>query len=100
MTTRGVPSVSDEQTIIAALLGSYRFLLPEIVLGLTACAIYLAGTFRANRHLFGALALVGLAGAGVALALTADAAHPSGRVAQAAVFAGPVVNAALAVLIK
>jgi NADH-quinone oxidoreductase subunit N len=92
--------VSDEQNIIAALLGSYRFILPEIVLGVAACVIYLAGTFRAGRNLFGGLALLGLAGAGLALALNAGAGYDNAEVARAAIYAGPVVNDGLALFIK
>jgi NADH-quinone oxidoreductase subunit N len=92
--------VSDPQNIIAALLGSYWFILPEIVLGVTACVIYLAGTFRASRNLFGGLALVGLGLAAVALGATAGAGYDSEEIRRAGIYAGPVVNDALAVLIK
>src|SRR5205085_2712226 len=64
---QGGTTVNDEQNIIAGLVGSYRFILPEIVLGVTACVIYMAGTFRAGRNLYGGLALLGLALATVAL---------------------------------
>jgi NADH-quinone oxidoreductase subunit N len=90
--------VTDD--IIAVLLGAYEFILPEIVLGAFACVIYLGGTFRANRNLFGGLALAGLALAGVALALTAGAGYERRELQRAAVYAGPVVNDSLAVLIK
>jgi NADH-quinone oxidoreductase subunit N len=90
--------VNDD--IIAALLGSYEFILPEIVLGVAACVIYLAGTFRASRDLAGGLALGGLALAGLALALTAGARFEGAEVRRAAVYAAPVVNDSLAVLIK
>ncbi len=92
--------MSDEQNIIAALVGTYRFVIPEIVLGVAACVIFLAGTFRANRHLFGGLALAGLGGAAVALGLTWDAAYPNPEVTRAGVFAGPVVSDSLALLVK
>ncbi len=92
--------MSDVRDILAALLGSYRFLLPEIVLGAVACVIYLWGTFRANRHLFGGLALAGLALAGAALAWSAGERYETDAVARAGVYAGPVVNDALASLVK
>ena len=92
--------MSDTQNIIAALLGSYRFILPEIVLGVAACVIYLAGTFRAGRNLFGGLALLGLACAGLALGLNAGARYDSAEVARAGTYAGPVVHDGLALFIK
>jgi NADH-quinone oxidoreductase subunit N len=92
--------VNDVQHILAALLGSYRFLLPEVVLGAVACVIYLWGTFRANRNLFGGLALAGLALAGAALAWSANEGYETEAVRRAAVYAGPVLNDALALLIK
>jgi NADH-quinone oxidoreductase subunit N len=92
--------VNDVQNTIAALLGSYRFLLPEIVLGVTACVIYVAGTFRAGRNLYGGLALLGLALATVALGQSATARASTEAVLRAGVYAGPVVNDALALLIK
>jgi NADH-quinone oxidoreductase subunit N len=92
--------VNDAQNLIAALLGSYRFLLPEIVLGVAACVIYLTGTFRANRHLFGGLALIGLALATVALGESAGARLDPEAVRRAGIYAGPVVNDGLALLIK
>ncbi|HYT88573.1 MAG TPA: NADH-quinone oxidoreductase subunit N, partial [Gemmataceae bacterium] len=87
--------MTDEKTIIAALLDSYRFILPEIVLGAFACVVYLGGTFRSNRHLWAGVSLLGLLAAGLALGLTWDA-----RPASAAVFAAPITADALARLIK
>jgi NADH-quinone oxidoreductase subunit N len=92
--------VTDLQNIIAALLGSYRFILPEIVLGVFACAIYLWGTVRADRHLFGVLALMGVVLAGLALGLSAGATYDNDAVARAGIYAAPVVHDALAFLIK
>jgi NADH-quinone oxidoreductase subunit N len=52
--------------ILQALIYSYRFIVPEMILGAVACVLFLGGTFRANRHLWAAVAL-----GGVALALAA-----------------------------
>ncbi len=45
----------------------FGLLLPEIVLGVTACVLFLGGTFRVGRNLWSCVALVGLAGAFVAI---------------------------------
>jgi NADH-quinone oxidoreductase subunit N len=88
----------NEQTIIDALLGGYRFVLPEIVLGVTACVLFLGGTVRAGRNLGGAAALLGLGGA--ALALTLPDAPARTDVSRATVFSAPVILDSLAVLVK
>src|SRR5262249_15161441 len=58
------------------------------------------GTFRADRNLFGGLALAGLALAGAALAWSANETYETEAGRRAAGYAGPVLNDALAVLIK
>jgi NADH-quinone oxidoreductase subunit N len=50
--------------ISEALLGSFKWLLPEMVLGVAACVLFLGATFRTNRHLWGGVALVALVAAG------------------------------------
>jgi NADH-quinone oxidoreductase subunit N len=45
---------------------------PEVILGAVACVLFLGGTFKTCRHLWGAVALLGLAGAGLALYLGAE----------------------------
>lgn len=57
--------------VVAALGGIFSQLVPEMVLGTVACVLFLGTTFRADRHLWAAVALLGLAAAGVALGLTA-----------------------------
>ncbi len=54
-------------SIVRALTDYFPCLLPEMVLGVVACVLFLGGTWRADRHLWGAVALVGLALAGVGL---------------------------------
>jgi NADH-quinone oxidoreductase subunit N len=51
--------------IVGALTDYFPCLLPEMVLGVVACVLFLGGTWRADRHLWGAVALVGLALAGL-----------------------------------
>jgi NADH-quinone oxidoreductase subunit N len=54
---------------VNALLNAFYLIVPEGVLVLAACLMFVGGTFRSSRHLWGVLALVALAGAGLALAL-------------------------------
>jgi NADH-quinone oxidoreductase subunit N len=51
--------------IVGALTDYFPCLLPEMVLGVVACVLFLGGTWRADRNLWGAVALVGLALAGL-----------------------------------
>jgi NADH-quinone oxidoreductase subunit N len=53
--------------IVNAILHAFPLLVPEMVLGLGACVLFLGATFLADRHLWGTVALVALAGAGLAL---------------------------------
>ncbi len=53
--------------IVNALTGFLPAVLPEVVLGVVACVLFLGGTFKADRNLWGLVALLGLAGAGLAL---------------------------------
>ncbi len=47
----------------------YPRLLPELVLLAAACVLFLGGTFRRSRHVWGGVALLGLAAAGATLAV-------------------------------
>jgi NADH-quinone oxidoreductase subunit N len=51
----------------AILAGLFEPLWPEIILIFTACVVFLGGTVKANRNLWGFVALMGIAGAGLAL---------------------------------
>ena len=52
---------------VATLTGVFRFIVPEAVLLVVACALFLGGTVRrGNRHVWGGVALAGLAAAAVA----------------------------------
>jgi NADH-quinone oxidoreductase subunit N len=88
------------EAVNASLLGSFQFVLPDIVLGAAACVLFLGGLFRADRRLWAVVALLALAGAGLALALTADLGYGSAAEARAAEYAAPVVHDPLAVFIK
>jgi NADH-quinone oxidoreductase subunit N len=45
----------------------FYLIVPEMVLGVAACVLFLGATFQASRNLWAAVALLGLVGAGVAL---------------------------------
>ena len=78
-----------------ALAGVFRHLLPEMILGVTACTLFIGGTFKTCRHLWATVALVGLVAALVAAGM-APAAPPSGE----ALFGNPVLFDALAALVR
>jgi NADH-quinone oxidoreductase subunit N len=50
-----------------ALAGILHYLVPEMILGALACLVFLGATVRADRHLWGCLALAGFVGALAAL---------------------------------
>jgi NADH-quinone oxidoreductase subunit N len=84
--------VSD---IDRALLEVFGLILPELVLGLVACVLFLGATFHGSRSLWGAVALVGLVGAAVALAFS-----PLSEGKAAEVYAGSIYVDPFGVLVK
>ncbi|HLN30359.1 MAG TPA: NADH-quinone oxidoreductase subunit N [Gemmataceae bacterium] len=81
--------------IVSALVNVFSLMIPEIVLGGAACILFLGATFRADRQLWASVALVALAGAGLALWLS-----PQEAPSRAAIYAGALVNDSLAIFIK
>ena len=61
-----------DANLVKALTGYIPQLLPELVLGVAACVLFLGGTWRANRCLWGWVALLSLALAGVGLCYTSS----------------------------
>jgi NADH-quinone oxidoreductase subunit N len=53
------------QEVIAALMQAFPLIVPEILLVLGACIVFVGGTFRNDRHLWGVVALATLILAGV-----------------------------------
>jgi NADH-quinone oxidoreductase subunit N len=96
------------QYIDAALSGVFPLIVPEIVLLVAACVLFVGATFKANRNLWGVAALVGLAAAAVAvwfnpLSPSAAESGPTGPVFDgplAAIFAAPLYVDRLALLVK
>jgi NADH-quinone oxidoreductase subunit N len=88
--------------IVAALVNVFAFVVPEAILVLVACVLFLGATFPANRHVWGTVALVGLVIAGVALWFSPLSLTPAmARLqADAALFASPVLVDPLAQVIR
>ena len=53
-----------ENDVISTLNGVYTRVLPEIILVVTACIVFLGGTVRANRHIWAAVSFMGIVLAG------------------------------------
>jgi NADH-quinone oxidoreductase subunit N len=82
--------------IVSAIAGSFRLIWPEAILIVGACALFLGGTFRVDRNLWGAVALIFLAIAAAALFVR----PPSTSLSRAELYAGPLVLDQLAFYIK
>lgn len=86
--------------LVSALTGYVPYLVPEMILGLVACVLFLGGTWRANRHLWGGVALAALIAAGLALILNPLPHFASAGAADAARYASPVLLDRLALLLR
>jgi NADH-quinone oxidoreductase subunit N len=117
-------AVTTDDQVFMALTDSFAWVVPEIILGLAACVLFLGGTFRPSRHLWGGVTLAALLLAGLALWMTvvpksaavaeadvhvfniplllhkAGAAVVEGRLSGADVFASPLLLDALAFWVK
>jgi NADH-quinone oxidoreductase subunit N len=71
-------------------------MIPEMILGLAACVVFLGGTFRSSRDVWAVVSLAAIVTAAFALAYTPVSAP--GLASDAEV--GPLVNDALAALIR
>jgi NADH-quinone oxidoreductase subunit N len=86
--------------LVSALTGYFPYLVPEMILGVAACVLFLGGTWRAGRNLWGAAALLALAGAGIALGLLPLAHYSSEAAGETARFASPLAFDRLALFIR
>jgi NADH-quinone oxidoreductase subunit N len=95
-------TIATDDQVLEALTDSFGLIVPEMVLGLAACVLFLGGTFRANRHLWGAVALVSLIAAGIALLGTRPDLVPEDQIKayQTCLYASPLLLDPLALLIK
>jgi NADH-quinone oxidoreductase subunit N len=90
-------AASTDDQVIEALTENLQLLGPEMILGLAACVLFVGTSFRASRRLWGSVALVALALAGLTLCLTLPASMTR---KPAEVFASPLLFDGLAILIK
>jgi NADH-quinone oxidoreductase subunit N len=88
------------EAIQHALLGAFALVVPEIILLAAACVLFLGATFRADRHLWGTVALVSLALAGLALFLGPRSPTAPAPDAEAVIFASPLLVDRVAVLLE
>jgi NADH-quinone oxidoreductase subunit N len=68
---------------------------PEVILAVAACALFLGATFRASRHVWATVALLALITASIALGV-----GPRVVLTMGAVYASPLVLDQLALLVK
>jgi len=87
-------------TLITALTGFVPYLVPEMILGAAACVLFIGGTLRAHRHLWGGVALAALLAAGLVLLLNPLPHYESLSTAEAVRYAGPVVLDRLALFVR
>jgi NADH-quinone oxidoreductase subunit N len=88
------------EPIIRALIDYFPYLLPEALLILAACVLFLGGTWRADRHLWGWASLMTFAIAGLLLAGRPVRPFEGDGAGKAALYAGPLVFDHLALLIR
>jgi NADH-quinone oxidoreductase subunit N len=86
--------------LLQSLTGYITACLPEALLGVSACVMFLGGTWLHCRMRWGIWALLSLAAAGVALALNPLSLHDSEAKASAALFAAPVWFDRFALLVR
>jgi NADH-quinone oxidoreductase subunit N len=96
----GTENADVNAETVSALLNFYPWLLPEGILALFACVLFLGGTFKASRNVWGVVALVGLGAALVCLLLVGRPAFASREEAFATLYASPILLDRLAILVK
>lgn len=89
--------MNKEAEIVNALAHTFTLVVPEAVLVLTACLLFVGGLFRSDRRLWAEVALAGLALAWLALA---NGPRPGGSPTQAEIYAAPLFLDPLAWLVK
>jgi NADH-quinone oxidoreductase subunit N len=79
------------ENLVNALTGYVWQVAPEAILGVAACVLFLGGTFKKNRHLWGGVAVAALAAAGAALGYLKTPTYADRTAAETALYAGPLV---------
>lgn len=88
----------NDPAVVDALQNVFALAVPEVVLLVASCVLFVGGVFRADRHLWGGVALIFLAVAGAALVLRVPRYAP--ELPAAATYAAPFLFDHLAVLTK
>ncbi|HEY7308218.1 MAG TPA: NADH-quinone oxidoreductase subunit N [Gemmataceae bacterium] len=86
--------------LLSALSGFFPYLGPEMILGVAACVLFLGGTWKANRNLWGGVALAALVAAGVVLWRKPLPDYDSETAADAVRYASPLILDRLALLLR
>jgi NADH-quinone oxidoreductase subunit N len=85
--------------LVSALTGYFPYLGPEMILGGAACVLFLGGTWRANRNLWGGVALLALIVAGLVLWVVPLPTFGKDA-ADAAMYSSPVLLDRLALFVR
>ncbi len=85
--------------LVSALTSFFPYLGPEMILGGAACVLFLGGTWRTDRHLWGGVALVALLAAAVVLWM-APLPHFDKDSADTVRYASPLMLDRLALLLR
>lgn len=86
--------------IVQALVNIFPLIIPECLLGVMACVLFLGATFKTSRRVWGTVALVSLFAALIALLTTKIPTFASEQEALAAVYAAPIWLDSFAILVK
>lgn len=94
-----------QDNLAIALMGFPSQLLPEIILGLAACVLFLGATWKVSRHVWGTVALAALVLAGLAMwsvhhSHTPIENEPKAEFADTIRFSAPVLYTKFGVLFK
>ncbi|HWG42045.1 MAG TPA: NADH-quinone oxidoreductase subunit N [Gemmataceae bacterium] len=89
-----------DANFVSALTSFFPYLAPEMILGIAACVLFLGGTCRADRRLWGGVALVALLAAGVVLWLQPLPHYLDKDSADAVRYASPLMLDRLALFLR
>jgi NADH-quinone oxidoreductase subunit N len=83
--------------VIRALLDVFPLIVPEMILGVAACVLFVGATFRSSRHVWASMAVIALVAAGLTLCYFPG---PVVATASEAVYSAPLLLDGMAFLIK
>jgi NADH-quinone oxidoreductase subunit N len=88
------------EAIDQALVHAFALAIPEMVLGLAACVLFIGATYRTGRHVWGAVALAGIIAAAIALICSPPPPDTGSPASASLMFASPLFLDHLGLLIK